>query len=166
VNRGKRTLGGALLARILAVASALALLGACQQPQELKPGQVWGYDNRAGEGASTILILHIEKATPIGDVYFVSVRALDVRRLGRKIRTTEVWPLAFTRDALARSLRSHQWDQPIDRQFFKYLDLWLREARDGRAAERTFGVPIKEALDQIEAEHPGFDKRLLSDSLA
>jgi len=153
-------------AHVLTVVFVVFFLGACQQPQELKPGQVWSYDNRSGEGASTIQILHIEKGTPLGDVYFVSVQALDVRRLGRKIRTTEVWPLAFTRDALTSSLRNHQWDQKIDRQFFKQLDFWLREARDGRAAERTFSVPVKEALDQFGTEQPGSEKRLLSDTVA
>jgi hypothetical protein len=146
---------------------SLCVVG-CEQPPppELNPGQVWSYDNRSGEGASTVLILHVEKNTPLGDVYFVSVRALDVRRLGRKIRTTEIWPLAFTRDALTASLRSRQWNQPIDRPFLKQLDFWLREARDGRAADRTFGVPVKEALDQIHLEKPGSERRLLFETVA
>lgn len=153
-------------ARAFAFVFTSLCLSACQQPQEVKPGQVWGYDNRSGEGASTVLILHIEKGTPLGDVYFVSVRALDVRRLGRKIRSTEIWPLAFTREALAKSLRNHQWDQPIDRPYLKQLDSWLRDARQGKAAERTFSVPVKEALDQIQSERPESEKRMFADTLA
>jgi hypothetical protein len=34
-----------------------------------------------------------------------------------------------------------------------------REARDGRAAQRTFSVPIKDALQQIETDQPGADRR-------
>lgn len=148
----------------LAVATALLwLLSACQQSRELAPGQIWSYDNRSGEGASTIEILHIERGTPLGDVYFISVRALDVHRLGRKISTTEVWPLVFTRDALAQSVRSYQWSQKVDRSYLKHLDLWLREARAGRAAERTFSVPIKEALDQIQSGRPDAEKRLFGE---
>ena len=146
--------------------AALLCFGACQQPVEFKPGQVWSYDNRSGEGASTIQILHIEKATPIGDVYFVSVRALDVRRLGRKIRSTEVWPLVFTREALTSSLRNHQWDQPVDRPYLKQLDRWQRDAREGKAIHRTFSVPVKEALDQIHTDHPDSEKRIFGDTFA
>ena len=69
-------------ATLLAV--LLSFLTACQQSRELAPGQIWAYDNRSGEGASTIEILHIERGTPLGDVYFVSVKALDVHRLGRR----------------------------------------------------------------------------------
>ncbi len=155
------------IARNFAIVAASLCLGACEQPPRvLKPGQVWSYDNRPGEGASTVQILHIEKGTPLGDVYFVNVRALDVRRLGRKIRTTEIWPLVFTHDALANSLRNHQWDQPVDRPYLKQLDYWLREAREGRAAHRTFGIPLKEALDQIQHERPDAERRLFPDTLA
>lgn len=143
----------------------LAVLGtaACTQQREFAPGQVWSYDTRPGEGASTIQILHIERGTPVGDVYFVSVRALDVKRLGRKIRATEVWPLVFTQDALTRSLTRFQWSQKVDRSYLKQLDYWLREARDGRAAERTFSVPVKDALKEIELERPDAEKRLFGD---
>ena len=143
----------------LAVVAILGLSG-CNQQRELAPGQIWSYDNRPGEGASTIQILHIERGTPVGDVYFVSVRALDVKRLGRKIRATEVWPLVFTQDALTHSLGTYQWSQNVDRSYLKQLDFWLREARDGRAADRTFSVPVKEALNQIESDRPDAEKRL------
>lgn len=145
------------------LAVSLAFLSACQQSRELAPGQIWAYDNRPGEGASTIEILHIERGTPLGDVYFVSVKALDVHRLGRKLSTTEVWPLVFTHEALMKSLRSYQWSQKVDRSYFKQLDFWLREAREGRAAERTFNVPVKEALDQIETGRPDAERRLWGD---
>jgi hypothetical protein len=148
--------------RIIAALALGVVLGVagCSQQRELAPGQVWSYDNRPGEGASTIQILHIERGTPVGDVYFVSVRALDVKRLGRKIRHTEVWPLAFTQEALTRSLGTYQWSQTVDRSYLKQLDFWLREARNGRAADRTFSVPVKEALNEIESERPDAEKRL------
>ena len=145
------------------IAVLVALVSACQQSRELAPGQMWAYDNRSGEGASTIEILHIERSTPLGDVYFVSVKALDVHRLGRKISTTEVWPLVFTQEALTKSLRSFQWGQKVDRPYFKHLDFWLREAREGRAAERTFNVPVKEALDQIQSGRPDAERRLFGE---
>ena len=132
----------------------------CQQPRELAPGQVWSYDTRPREGASTIVILHIERGTPIGDVYFVSVRALNARSDGMRIRSTEVWPLVFTHEALKRSLTSYQWGEKMNRPYLKQLDLWLREAREGHAAQRTFAIPVKEALDQIDLGRPGVDKRL------
>jgi hypothetical protein len=144
----------------LALLFVLGLAAGCNQQRDFAPGQIWSYDNRPGEGASTIQILHIERNTPLGDVYFVSVRALDVKRLGRKIRSTEVWPLVFTHEALRRSLRSYQWSQTVDRSYLKQLDIWLREARDGRAAERTFSVPVNEALNQIESDRPDAEKRL------
>jgi hypothetical protein len=144
----------------LSLLVALSLAAGCNQQRDLAPGQIWSYDNRPGEGASTIQILHIERNTLLGDVCFVSVRALDVKRLGRKISTTEVWPLVFTHEALARSLRSYQWSQTVDRSYVKQLDMWLREARDGRAAERTFSVPVSEALKQIESDRPDAEKRL------
>jgi hypothetical protein len=143
----------------LALVATLGLPG-CNQQRDLAPGQIWSYDNRPGEGASTIQILHIERGTPVGDVYFVSVRALDVKHLGRKIVHTEVWPLVFTQDALTRSLGTYQWSQNVDRSYLKQLDFWLREARDGRAADRTFSVPVKEALNQIENGRPDAEKRL------
>lgn len=146
--------------RTLALLVILPIAAGCNQQRDLAPGQIWSYDNRPGEGASTIQILHIERNTPLGDVYFVSVRALDVKQLGRKLTTTEVWPLVFTHDALARSLRSYQWSQSVDRSYVKQLDLWLREAREGRAAERTFSIPVNEALKQIETGRPDAEKRL------
>ena len=147
------------------VVALMAVLGiaACTQQRELAPGQIWSYDTRPGEGASTIQILHIERGTPVGDVYFVSVRALDVKRLGRKIRATEVWPLVFTQDALTRSLTRFQWSQKVDRSYLKQLDYWLHEARDGRATERTFSVPVKDALKELELERPDAEKRLFGD---
>jgi hypothetical protein len=145
------------------LAVLLAFLGACQESRQLAPGQIWAYDNRSGEGASTIEILHVERGTPLGDVFFVSVKALDVHRLGRKISTTEVWPLAFTREALTKSLRTYQWSQKVDRSYFKQLDFWWREAREGRAGERTFNVPVKEALDQIQSGQPDAERRLFGD---
>ena len=146
--------------RDLSFLFVLGLAAGCNQQRDLAPGQIWSYDNRPGEGASTIQILHIERNTPLGDVYFVSVRALDVRRLRRRIRATEVWPLVFTHDALTRSLRSYQWSQTVDRSYLKQLDIWLREARDGRAGELTFSVPVSEALNQIETDRPDAEKRL------
>src|SRR2546427_488133 len=151
---------GRRLVRVLTLWTLLLwLVCACQESRELAPGQIWSYDNRAGEGASTVQILHIERGTPLGDVYFVSVRALDVQRLGRKIRTTEVWPLAFTHEALARSLRSYQWSEKVGRPYLRQLDLWLLEAREGRAIERTFNVPVKDALNQIQSDRPDSDRR-------
>lgn len=93
----------------------------------------------------------------------MSVRALDVKRLGRKIRATEVWPLVFTQAALASSLTKYQWSQKVDRPYLKQLDHWQREAREGRAAERTFDVPVKDALKEIELELPDAEKRLFGD---
>jgi hypothetical protein len=142
------------------VGAVVIFFAACTKQRPLEPGQIWSYDNRPGEGASTIQILHIERGTPVGDVYFVGVRALDVKRLGRKIRTTEVWPLVFTQEALTRSLGTYQWSQKVDRSYLKQLDFWLREARDGRAADRTFNVTVKEALNEIEADRPDAEKRL------
>jgi hypothetical protein len=144
-------------------ALALALLPpafwGCGKRPELAPGQIWSYDNRSGEGASTLQVLHIERDTPIGDVIFISVRALDVKRLGRRIRTTEVWPLVFTRSALTDSIRSLQWTEKVERSYLKQLDAWWRDAREGRAADRTFNIPVKEALMEIENDRPGADKR-------
>jgi len=131
----------------------------CQQQRELAPGQVWSYDTRSGEGASTIQILHIERGTPLGDVYFVSVRALNVKRSGKGIQTTVVWPLVFTHDALTASLGTFQWSEKVDRPYVDELELWLREAREGRAAEHTFTVPIKNALQEIKLDQPDADKR-------
>jgi hypothetical protein len=147
------------------VVALLAVLGiaACTEQRDLVPGQIWSYDTRPGEGASTIQILHIERGTPLGDVCFVSVRALDAKRLGRKTRATEAWPLVFTQDALTRSLTRFQWSEKVNRSYLKQLDFWLREARDGRAAERTFSVPVKDALKDIELERPDAEKRLFGD---
>ncbi|HZW13419.1 MAG TPA: hypothetical protein VFF81_09545 [Noviherbaspirillum sp.] len=141
----------------------LVFASGCQQQRELAPGQIWSYDARSGEGASTIQILHIERGTPLGDVYFVSVRALDVHRLGRKMHTTDVWPLVFTHEALTGSLGNFQWSQAVDLPYRKHLDLWLQEARAGRAKERTFSIPVKDALHEIERDLPEADKRRLSE---
>jgi hypothetical protein len=151
------------LLRALPVVLAFGFAGGCEQHRDLAPGQIWSYDNRRGEGASTIQILHIERGTPLGDVYFVGVRALEVQRLRTKIRATEVWPLVFTHEALAGSLRTYQWTQTVDRPYLKQLDFWLREARGGRAAARTFTVPIKDALDHLESDRPDADRRRFAD---
>ena len=145
--------------RLLLVAFTLLVASGCQQQRELAPGQVWSYHTRPGEGASTVQILHIERGTPLGDVYFVNVRALNARRTGKQIRWTEVWPVAFTHDALTTSLTTFQWSEKVDRPYREELDLWLREAREGRAARLTFSVPIKEALEEIEREQPDADKQ-------
>lgn len=60
---------------------------------------------------------------------------------------------------LAACLRRYQWSQAVDRPHLKQLDLWLREAREGRASERAFSIPVKDALQQIESDQPEVDKR-------
>jgi len=152
-----------MIRRLLALGLAL-MLAACSKPAEFAPGQIWSYKTRSGEGASTVQVLHIERDTPIGEVIFVSVRALDVKRTGRKLRTTEIWPLAFTRDALTKSVTTLQWSEKVERPYLKQLDLWWRDARDGKAAERTFGVLVSDALDEIDAERAGADKRSFTES--
>src|SRR5215470_7213968 len=144
---------------LMGVGLLFPLLSGCNRAPELAPGQIWSYDSRPGEGASTIQLLHIERDTPIGEVVFVSVRALDVKRLGRRIQTTEVWPLVFTREALNRSLRSCQWTEKVNRAYLKQLDTWWLAAREGRASDRTFSVSVKDALVEIELDRPGVDKR-------
>lgn len=47
----------------------------------------------------------------------------------------------------------------MERSYLKQLDAWWRDAREGRAADRTFNVPVKEALMEIENDRPGADKR-------
>jgi len=155
------------MTRVLAIA-LLSLVCACQQAPELAPGQIWTYDNRSGEGASTIQILHIERGTPLGDVYFIHVRALQVHRTGRSrgaetYSATEVWPLAFTREALVGSLRTYQWSQGVDRPYLKQIDLWLRDAREGRAAARTFSIPVKDAINLLELDRPDSRKLRFAD---
>lgn len=148
--------------RALSVLLVAATLTGCSQQRQLAPGQVWSYDSRPGEGASTIQILHVEPGTPVGTVYFVSVRALDVHRIGRKLRTTEVWPLVFTEEALVRSVKGYQWSQKVDRPYLKQLDFWLTEAREGRAEERTFNIPLKDALHEIERDQPEAERKLFA----
>jgi hypothetical protein len=60
----------------------------------------------------------------------------------------------FTRDALTSSLTSYQYSEPVKRPFLRQLDLWNTAAREGKAAERTFTVPVGEALNDIENERP------------
>lgn len=147
---------------MLALAScllAISGLAGCNSQTAVAEGQIWSYDNRAGEGASTLQILHIERETPIGEIYFVSVRALDAHRLGRWIHTTEIWPLVLTKDALSRSLRSYQWSEKVNRPYLKHLDSWWKDAREGHALDRTFNVPLKDALDQLQKGSPDAEKR-------
>lgn len=149
------------MGRALALAALLALWGCNTQERDLAVGQVWSYDNRPGEGASTLQILHVERGTPLGDVYFVSVHALKVKRIKRQtVQFSEVSPLVFTHDALKRSLTAYRWSQKVDRPHLKQLDLWLREAREGRASDRTFSIPLKDALDLLESDQADAEKRL------
>lgn len=53
----------------------------------------------------------------------------------------------------------HQWSQKVDRPYSKQLDLWQREARGGYAAERTFAVPVKEALQALKIDRLDAEKR-------
>ena len=82
-----------------------AIVG-CRAAPDLADGQVWSYKTRAGEGASTIQVLHIEPATALGDIVFVSIRGVHEEKPGGgKLRVAEVWPIAFTRDACWQASR-------------------------------------------------------------
>jgi hypothetical protein len=110
--------------------------------QKFKPGQVWTYQTRPGETASTLTILRVDSYGKIGIVVHVRVdglRALNPR--GEQVPSVEHMP--FARDAILLSVdRLLKSNQPIPT--FEGLDRW-RSACGG-----VYTISVRDAVDVME----------------
>jgi hypothetical protein len=81
--------------------------------KKFKPGQVWSYETRPGESASTFTILRIDSSEKIGIIIHVRVDGLLAHNPhGDVVPSVEHMP--FTRDAMLASVdRLLKSDQPL-----------------------------------------------------
>lgn len=116
--------------------------------KKFKPGQVWSYDNRPGESASTLTILRVDSGEKVGIIIQVRVDGLKMHNpRGELVPSIEHMP--FSRDSMLLSVNHLlKSDQPVPT--LEGLDQWrsdcggvykiaVRDAVD--VAEKTFNAP-------------------------
>jgi hypothetical protein len=129
--------------RLIALACAMAIscataptLAASKEPclsstkdvtdKKFKPGQIWSYETRPGESASTVTILRIDLKSKIGIVVHVRVDGMP-----------------FTRDAMLLSVkRLLKADQPLPT--LEGLERWQADCGG------VYTISIRDAVDVME----------------
>jgi len=130
---------------LLAAMAALALGATFAADYEVGP--VWSAKGREKDSEPRLTILKVERGTPVGDVVFVAVTGVRIC-LPSGACGDVFSPLAMSKPAVDQSIKEQIGR--IDRlpDFEKGYQFW----KDGiaRGAPVTIGVPLAEALDQIE----------------
>jgi hypothetical protein len=81
----------------------------CATPQSatdarFKPGQVWGYETRIGEDASTATILRIETLPKLGEIVHVRIDGVHFRNCAGGNAPNEIAHAPFSREAIEKSV--------------------------------------------------------------
>ncbi|WP_263376549.1 hypothetical protein [Granulicella aggregans] len=145
--------------RLIALACAIAMgcaaipsLAASKEPcpsstkgvidKKFKPGQVWSYETRPGESASTVTILRIDVESKIGVVVHVRVDGLLAHNpRGDVVPSVEHMP--FTRDAMLVSVNHLlKADQPLPT--LEGLERWQADCGG------VYTISIRDAVDVME----------------
>jgi hypothetical protein len=110
--------------------------------KKFKPGQIWSYETRPGESASTVTILRIDLKSKIGIVVHVRVDGLLAHNpRGDVVPSVEHMP--FTRDAMLLSVkRLLKADQPLPT--LEGLERWQADCGG------VYTISIRDAVDVME----------------
>lgn len=139
--------------RVSRLPSALGLLlllaGHANAEVDLQVGQIWSYEARPGEEASTLTILKIESDPVLGRIVHIRLDGLRVKAPAAPGGTTDtVMHLPFSESSLRGSLRSPAGKAEPLPDFEEGYETWKSAFDEGEAG--VFTVPVREAVGFIE----------------
>jgi hypothetical protein len=134
------------------VLAALAGLAACLvsiavAAKDYEPGQIWKAKGRDKDPDPKVIILKVERGSPVGDVVFIAVDGLKLCLPSGECGGA-FHPLAMSVEALDESVL-----EPIGRtdklpDFTKGYEFWKDGLKKGIPVTNT--VPLSQVLDGIE----------------
>jgi hypothetical protein len=131
----------------LLVAVPVALAPAAAVAADFEAGQIWSARAREQDPDPKLLVLRVETSSKVGDVVFIAVSGVKIC-LPTGQCGAAFSPLAMSKQALDLSVKEQvgRTDQIPD--FARGYEFW----KDGvaKGAPVTIGVPLAEALDEIE----------------
>jgi hypothetical protein len=138
---------------LVAFPTALAISAAAAA--DFEAGQIWSAKGREKDPDPQVLVLQVEKGTPVGEVVFVAAGGVKLCLPNGQCGDT-FSPLAMSKDALERSVKTLVGklnDPSVVQQRPQYdLAKGLQFWKDGiaKGAPVTITVPLAEALEEIE----------------
>ena len=138
---------------LAAFPAALAISAAAAA--DFEAGQIWSAKGREKDPDPQVLILRVERDSPVGEVVFVAAGGVKLCLPNGECGDT-FSPLAMSKSALERSVKTlvNKLDDPTavqqrpKYQLAKGYQGWKEGVAKG--APVTITVPLAEALDQIE----------------
>ena len=141
--------------RMLAALPAALAISAAAIAADFEPGQWWSAVGRKQDPDPQVVVLRVEKDTPVGEVVFVAAGGVKLCLPTGNCGDT-FSPLAMSKDALERSVKTliNTFPDPAALQNDPKYHLeegylgWKEGVAKGALV--TITVPLAEALDQIE----------------
>lgn len=113
------------------------------------PGQIWHYNSRPGEEASTLTILKTERYDTACIVIHISISGIRVNSpMSPNGITEEIGHLPFAKDAVAKSVTSLVSEGNVLPDFMEGYANW-KEAFDAQKGG-IFGISVDEAVRCLE----------------
>jgi len=141
--------------RMLAAIPAALAISATAAAADFEAGQIWSAIGRVKDPDPQVLVLRVERETPVGDVVFVAAGGVKLCLPNGACGDT-FSPLAMSKDALERSVKTLLNTLPVPAAVQNNPKYQLEKGylgwKDGIAqgARVTITVPLAEALDEIE----------------
>jgi hypothetical protein len=133
--------------QLAAAVATLAMTAACFA-QDYEVGQIWSAKGRSKDPDPHLLILKVERGSPVGDVVFIAVGGIKICLPNGKCGDI-FSPLAMSKQALDKSVTKHDGKTDKLPDFEQGYARWKEGVAKGVPV--TVTVPLAEALDQIEA---------------
>src|SRR5260370_6700649 len=110
--------------------------------EKFKPGQVWAYQTRPGEAASTLTVLRVDSYGKIGIIVHIRVDGLRAHNpRGERVPSVEHMP--FTRDAILLSVdRLLKSNQPLPT--IEGLDRWRSDCGG------VYTISVRDSVDVMQ----------------
>lgn len=124
------------------------LAGAITVTSAYEVGETYQFRGRAADFDPRFTILHIERATKLGDIYFLKVEG--VQAINGSMAVTAIRWLPLTKHALDTSQpkRLRIGEKVIVEPI--YLKIWQREAEQRGIKQLVIDRPLSSALTSIE----------------
>jgi len=129
------------------ITSLLLVLPFLANAAELQPGQVWSYKTRAGEAASTITVLKVERYKDLGPVVHVRIDGIHMKNPLKGNVVTDIPHLPFKAQAVQQSITKLLRQLPSVPEFQEGYDTWKKAYVAGQAG--AFETSVSATLDAM-----------------
>jgi hypothetical protein len=117
-------------------------------PSRFGAGQRWKYQTRAGEEASTLLIVKVDVHAKLGNIVHVIVDGLRMRNPGALSGISERFShLPFSEDAIARSVTDLVGTEDVGADWQEGYSAWQDGFRNGKAG--IFSISVSDAVSVL-----------------